>query len=76
MLARPTKADQDKLDAAFCALIALRWRYRPRRESLLLGDFTSGYMVLPASFEVRARLALAAHKVRVPIDGAIPQAGT
>jgi predicted RNase H-like nuclease len=72
MLGRPAKADQDKLDAALCALIALRWRCRPRHESLLLGDFTSGYMVLPASFEVRTRVALAAHKIRVPIDGVIP----
>ena len=73
MLKCPTKADQDKLDAALCALVTLRWRCRPRFASLLLGDLISGYMVLPASHEVRTRLTLAAYKVRVPIDGVIPK---
>jgi len=47
--AQPKKSDQDQLDAAICLLIALRWRLRPREESLMLGDLASGYMILPAS---------------------------
>ena len=72
-LHRPTKGDQDKLDAALCALIALRWRRRPREASLLLGDLTSGYMVMPASPAVRARLCGAACKFGVAVDGSTVQ---
>jgi predicted RNase H-like nuclease len=68
-LHHPAKADQDKLDAALCALIACWWRCRPREASLLLGDLTSGYMVTPASPAVRARLGSAARKVGVAVDG-------
>jgi predicted RNase H-like nuclease len=66
---RPLKADQDKMDCALCVLIALRWRLRPRAESLLLGDLATGYMVLPASPSVRDRLTESARKLSVPIDG-------
>src|SRR5438128_213221 len=45
-IARPRKADQDKLDSILCVLTALRWRLRPRIESVLIGDLISGYMVL------------------------------
>ena len=67
-LAKPRKADQDMLDSALCVLIAMRWRLRPRQDSLLLGDLTSGYMVLPVSEPVRERLSLAAAKCGVPVD--------
>lgn len=68
---RPTKSMQDMLDAALCALIAVRWRHRPREQSLLLGDLSSGYMVMPVSSEVRTRLSEAARKVGVAVDGAV-----
>lgn len=68
-LPRPAKADQDRLDAVLCVLIALRWRRRPREESMLLGDLASGYMVLPVSPEVRERLRGAAKRVGVAVDG-------
>jgi predicted RNase H-like nuclease len=68
-IVRPAKADQDRLDAALCVLIALRWRRSPRAESLLLGDLKTGYMVLPASADVRGRLAEAASRYGVPLDG-------
>lgn len=74
MIARPRKSDQDKLDAVICVLIALHWRLRPRGESVLLGDFASGYMVTPASSEVRDRLSSAAHKYKVAMNGVIPDA--
>jgi hypothetical protein len=36
---------------------------------LLLGDLDAGYMVLSANDDVRARLAIAAERYGVPIDG-------
>jgi predicted RNase H-like nuclease len=65
----PLKADQDMMDCALCVLVALRWRLRPRADSLLLGDSATGYMVLPASPSVRDRLTESARKLSVPIDG-------
>jgi predicted RNase H-like nuclease len=70
--AQPRKADQDKLDSALCLLIALHWRLRPRESSLLLGDLTTGYMVLPASREVREYLTNPARKHLVAMDGVVP----
>ena len=64
----PKKADQDRLDAVLCALIGLIWRTAPREASIMIGDRISGYMVAPASAEVRARLEPAADKTGVPID--------
>jgi predicted RNase H-like nuclease len=71
---KPRKPDQDKMDAALCVLIALNWRLGPRDASLVLGDLATGYMVLPASPEVRARLTEAAGRCSVAVDGAIPPA--
>jgi len=68
-LPRPTKADQDMLDAALCTCVAVRWRLRPRDQSLLLGDLSSGYMVMPVSPAVRSRLSEAARRVGVAVDG-------
>ncbi|PZW46506.1 putative RNase H-like nuclease [Humitalea rosea] len=70
--ARPQKVHQDKLDSALCVLIALHWRLRPREASLLLGDLATGYMVLPASPEVRGYLTKPARKFSVAIDGVVP----
>jgi predicted RNase H-like nuclease len=69
--AQPRKADQDKLDSALCVLIALHWRLRPREASLLLGDLTTGYMVLPAIREVRKYLTNPARKHLVAMDGVV-----
>jgi len=71
-ISQPRKADQDKLDAALCAIIALHWRLYPREASLLLGDVATGYMVLPASREVRSYLTEPARKHSVPMDGIVP----
>jgi predicted RNase H-like nuclease len=70
--AQPRKADQDKLDSALCALVALHWRLRPREASLLLGDLNTGYMVLPASRQVREYLITPARKHLVAMDGVVP----
>lgn len=66
-LSQPRKADQDKLDAALCALIGLAWRAGPVSSSAMLGDLTSGYMVTPMSEFTRARLERAAIQRGVPI---------
>jgi predicted RNase H-like nuclease len=71
-LSHPRKPDQDRLDSVLCVLVALRWRLRPRDESLILGDLKTGYIVLPASSAVREYLAEPARKLSVPIDGAVP----
>ncbi len=71
-IARLRKAHQDMMDSALCVLIALRWRLRPRGESLLLGDLTTGYMVMPASPAVRERLTVAGRRFSVAIDGVCP----
>jgi predicted RNase H-like nuclease len=71
-ITRPEKADQDKLDSALCVLIALHWRLRARESSVLIGDLSTGYMILPASQEVRNVLANAAKKQGVSMDGVVP----
>lgn len=68
---RPRKADQDMLDSALCLLIALRWRLKPREDSLMLGDLATGYMVTPCSTDVRERLLVKAREHAVPMDGLI-----
>lgn len=71
-LPHPVKANQDKLDAVICLLIALRWRLQLREHSAMLGDLATGYMVIPASADVRRRLQDAAKSKNVPIDGRVP----
>ncbi|NUB46100.1 DUF429 domain-containing protein [Fertoebacter nigrum] len=66
-LSLPRKADQDKLDAALCALIGLAWRAGPVSCSAMLGDLTGGYMVTPISEFTRPRLERAAIERGVPI---------
>ncbi len=71
-ISQPQKADQDRMDAALCVLIALHWRLRPRHQSLLLGNMATGYMVLPASPTARERLTAAARKYAVEMDSIVP----
>lgn len=68
-LAAPKKGDQDKLDAAICALVGLLWRTKTRSETIMIGDLDTGYMIAPASAEVRSKLKIAALKSCVAIDG-------
>ena len=67
----PRKADQDRLDAVLCALIGYHWRCKPRKDSIMIGDLTSGYMIAPADANTSSRLIAAAAKRGVPIDGTI-----
>jgi predicted RNase H-like nuclease len=67
-VARPRKSDQDKLDAAICALIGLYWRTGPIAHSAMLGDVDQGYMVTPISDETWPRLREAAIQRGVPMS--------
>jgi predicted RNase H-like nuclease len=56
-----------------CLLAAVRWRLRPRTDSVMLGDIETGYMVIPASADVRVYLMKAARRKGVPMDGLVPE---
>jgi predicted RNase H-like nuclease len=62
----PTKADQDRLDAMLCLLVAMHWRHAPRDRSMMVGTLDAGYMVFPASVAVRDRIAAVAAKRGIP----------
>jgi predicted RNase H-like nuclease len=63
------KGDQDRLDAVLCALIGYHWRAKPRQDSIMIGDLTSGYMIAPSGANTRSCLTVAAAKRGVPVDG-------
>jgi predicted RNase H-like nuclease len=65
----PRKGDQDRLDAVLCALIGYHWRAKPRQDSIMIGDLSSGYMIAPADANTTSCLAAAAVKRGVPVDG-------
>jgi predicted RNase H-like nuclease len=64
----PKKANQDRLDAALCLLIAIRWRLGARERSVAIGDLKSGYIVAPVSEVVMKRLKEVATDRRVPVN--------
>jgi hypothetical protein len=51
-------------------LVGMLWRTKDRSEQIMVGNAELGYMIAPASPEVRARLRTAAAVYSVPIDGA------
>lgn len=65
---KPVKADQDKLDALICLMIALIWRFEGRKASMILGDHRTGYMVTPVTQQTKAVLVKAAGKNSLPVD--------
>ncbi len=68
LVPKPTKADQDRLDAAICVLIGLIWRSGPEDASAFIGDVTKGYMITPISAATKERLKNAATKRGVPFS--------
>lgn len=56
----PCKADQDRLDAVLCGLIGYHWLAKPRRDSIMIGDLTCGYMIAPTDPNTGERLKIAA----------------
>ena len=67
-LPKPTKTDQDCLDAAICLIVALKWRRAPGDQMTVIGDAQSGYMVSPVTPATHAILQSAAAKRDVPMD--------
>ena len=63
---KPRKADQDRLDAAICALVGVIWRAGPAGSGAMLGDLRQGYMVTPLSPAIRLRLEAAAARRNIP----------
>lgn len=41
------KATEDKLDSLICAYVAAYWWYWGKQRNLVLGDCTTGYMIIP-----------------------------
>ena len=70
-VASPRKADQDRLDAAICLLIGLRWRLGRRSDSVLLGDVANGFIVAPVTPAAHARLTATSRLLGVPVDGRV-----
>ena len=64
---KPSKREQDCLDAAICALIGFIWRACARSDSAVIGDLEEGYILAPVSAETRKRLEKAAGKKGVPL---------
>ena len=67
-MALPKKADQDRLDAALCLLIARYWRQEPPAAGMVIGDDVNGYIVTPVTVGTRAILESSAVLNRVPVD--------
>ena len=65
---KPTKKDQDCLDAVICVLVGFIWRACGRDVSALIGDTELGYIVAPVSATTRTRMAGAASKKGVPFS--------
>ncbi len=64
---KPRKADQDRLDAVLCCLVAIRWRLSPPERSMMIGDRDTGSIVAPASAAMRERLTARADVIGVPV---------
>jgi predicted RNase H-like nuclease len=52
---KPTKSDQDRLDACICLLVALHLAHG--RDALFVGCRTTGYIIVPNSDPLRSELA-------------------
>lgn len=62
----PRKADQDRLDAAICALVGLIWR-DGAWPAAMIGDLERGFMIAPVSDLTWVRMETAAREKRVSI---------
>lgn len=67
-LVKPRKADQDKLDALICLLIAWIFRRHPPSATTVIGDGENGYIVTPIIPSIRDVLVHSAQLIGVPID--------
>ena len=70
---KSAKEDQDRLDAAICALVGYFWRFRPQSVKMaMIGDLDSGYMITPISGDTRDRLEKAAQKPKNGVPFCVP----
>ncbi len=67
-LIKPRKADQDRLDAVICALVGYAWTMYGTAQSCVIGDSTNGFIVAPASTQIRDILAASAKLRDVPFN--------
>lgn len=67
-LSTPRKADQDKLDALICLVIAWIFRRHPSCATTVIGDGEHGYIVTPIIPSIRDVLVRSAQLIGVPID--------
>jgi predicted RNase H-like nuclease len=51
----PKKERQDRLDAALCLLIVIRWRLGDRGQSVAVGDLKSDYIIALSADDAAAR---------------------
>ena len=49
------KAVEDKLDSIICAYVAAHWWYWGEQRNLVLGDETTGYIVVPSQFQTTSQ---------------------
>ena len=61
----PRKTDQDNLDSCSCLLVALH--LVERKDCLMVGDWKTGYIIVPASAGLRTEL-----EVRCTLTGLVP----
>lgn len=71
----PRKADQDRLDAAICALVGLIWR-DGGWPAAMIGDLERGFFVTPVSELTWARMERGAREKKVPLMMRSQTAGT
>jgi predicted RNase H-like nuclease len=50
IIGKELKAIEDKLDSVICAYVAAYWWYWGEAKNLVLGDETTGYIVIPKSY--------------------------
>lgn len=65
---KPGKADQDKLDAAICLVVALHWRRSSAANVAVIGDEQEGHMVTVVSAETGSVLRRASRKAGAPFE--------
>ena len=63
---KPTKRDQDCLDAVICVLVGFIWRACVHSASAVIGDTVNGHMVTPVSTATHKKLKKAARNRGVP----------
>lgn len=62
IIVEPKKEDQDKLDAAICALIGMIWIACEDSCSMMIGNMETGYMITPVIEDMRIRLEEASQR--------------